>query len=117
MSFSFGFRARNVAAALAIAAQEMDRVVQSQPMHEADKASVLAAVQAQVGLIAGAAEGKHVVLSVSGSLGWRGTAAGTAAPASEDFAITSANVSVSAYLMDENAGGTHVPALREAPEA
>lgn len=113
MSFSFSLRARTVAAALAIAAAEMDKVVQSQPTHTADRDTVLATVKGQLGHVEKAAEGQHVLLSVSGSVSWRGVGPGTATPASDDFAITGANVSVNVYLIPADADGNHYPPVRE----
>lgn len=111
MSFSFTLRARTVAAALALAAVEMDRVVQTQPAHAADRNTVLDAVERQVGLFGTVAADKHVVLNVNGSLSTTGV------PGADDFTILSANVGVNVSLIAADSDATWHPPLREAPEA
>lgn len=103
MTFSFGFRAANVAGALALAAQEMDKVVAQQPVHANDREKVLTNVATTVGLVEAGAAGKHLMVAVSGSVGWRGIAPGTANLASEDFAITAASCNVNAYCIPADA--------------
>jgi hypothetical protein len=107
MSYSFHFRARTIAAALAIAASEMDKVVESQPVHAHDRDVALAAIKAQAELVAPQADDtQHVNVSVSGSLGWSGSYP-------DAYKLTAGNTSVNVYLMPADAKGDYLPALRE----
>jgi prefoldin subunit 5 len=100
MSYSFNVRAADKAAARAAVAAEFDKVVEQQPIHEADRAQAEATVEAMLGVIPDAGEGEEVLVSVSGYVQWRGTLGG-AAPVT----ITGANVSVGANVAAKLAAG------------
>lgn len=90
MSYSFAIDADNKADAKTAVAAELAKVVETQPIHERDRAQAQAAADAFIDLLPDSdSQGVHV--SVHGSLGWTGP--------QEDPTITSSNVSVGAALM------------------
>lgn len=97
MSYSFSIRAATKADAKASVASKMAEVVQNQPTHAHDQPRVCACAAAFIDLLADD-ESKDIVVSVYGSLGWRGSY-GTD-PANCSF--TSANISVTANLVDKS---------------
>lgn len=92
MSYSFSVRGATIALALVAVGAEIDKVVAGQPVHEADKKQALAAAESFVKLLP-EDDTKDVVVSMNGSVGgvWQG---------SNFVRLTSASVSVSAYLVD-----------------
>lgn len=72
MSFSFGVKAGTKEEALARVAEEMKKVVASQPIHAKDEANVNSAAKAQADLLAPQVEGELVAISMAGSLSWTG---------------------------------------------
>jgi len=72
MSYSFTVRASNKADLIALATDELQKVVTAQPVHEVDQAQALDAVKSFVALV-GEAEGFDYQLSVHGSVSsWDG---------------------------------------------
>lgn len=92
MSYSFSASGATKVEALDAVAMEINKVVSTQPMHEADRKGAMAAAEAFVGVLRDPVEGEVISVSMSGSLGWTGDAAD--APQ-----FTSASVNVSAYIM------------------
>lgn len=72
MSYSFSVTAASKAEAVTAAEAKFAEVVNSQPVHAADKEPTLAAISAFVGILVDPSEGEAVYLSVNGSVGWRG---------------------------------------------
>jgi hypothetical protein len=68
MSFSFHVRAATKAEALAAAKAEMDKVVQSQPLHEIDQDHVLKVVEMQSEFVTDA-DDRDFYFNVNGSIG------------------------------------------------
>lgn len=97
MSYSFSIQKATKAEAKAAVESQMAEVVQNQPTHVHDQLGACASAAAFIDLLADD-ESKDVVVSVHGSLGWRGSYA--AAPA--DYSFTSANIGVSANLVDKS---------------
>ncbi len=93
MSYSFSARGATKVDVTAKISAELDKVVASQPIHSADRAQAQAAAEAFLAIIPDSAGDKDFCVSVSGSVGWSGMA-GTA-----DQVLTSAGVSVSAYMI------------------
>jgi hypothetical protein len=89
MSYSFNVRAANKAEAKAKVARQLAAVVETQPIHAADKDQAQAAAEAFIDLLHDD-EGMEVNVVVNGSLGWRGQI--------DSPEFSSSNVSVSAYL-------------------
>lgn len=67
MSYSFAVRAATAALALAAVSEKLDEVVQTQPVHDADKEKALAAAEAFIALVP-AKEGHDYSVSVNGSV-------------------------------------------------
>lgn len=96
MSYSVGARAATRAEVVEKIVAALDKVVENQPIHAADRAQAQAAAEAFLGVIPDANENQEFALSVSGSVSWSGSGA--------DSVITSASVNVSASLVaKENA--------------
>jgi hypothetical protein len=95
MSYSFQIRASTKTAAKAAVAIKFDEVIGYQKCHERDKAQALAAANAFIDLLPDVEE-KHVGVNMAGSLcgKWDGT---------DVVHIESANVGVTAYLVDRAA--------------
>lgn len=68
MSYSFSIIALSLAGAMASVAKELDKVVEQQPIHAADRAHAEAAAHASIGLLNEPAENEEIVVSVSGSV-------------------------------------------------
>lgn len=103
MSYSFTLRAITAAALLAAAARSLSQVVKEQPVHARDEATAWGAIKAQVELVTPPTTDQHVVVNVSGSLGWQGVDGG------EDQRITSSNTSVSVSLVPADSAYPDVP--------
>lgn len=71
MSYSFSAKGVTKDAAKDAAAAEFDKVVESQPVHAADRDAALATVGAMIDAVVDPAEGEEVRVSVSGYLSWR----------------------------------------------
>lgn len=93
MSYSFTVRADSKAKAKALVAEELDKVVAQQPVHAADRAQALAAVEAYIDIVADnettEADSKDLVVSVNGSVGWQHP---------DQSRLTSSAVGIAAYL-------------------
>ena len=92
MSYSFSVRGATKAETMERVAAALDRVLVSQPIHEADRAQALATAHAFLDIIPADAGGKEFYVSVSGSVGWSGSL-------DVDEVVTSASVQVSASLV------------------
>lgn len=92
MSYSFSARGVTKAEVLTKVSAELDRVVASQPVHQADRYQVQAAVEAFLEILPSNPDGKEFSVSVSGSVGWNGLT-------DADLVITGAGVNVSASLV------------------
>lgn len=68
MSYSFNVTGADKTDAVAKASAELDKVVESQPVHEGDRAAAQAAVEAFVGLVKDPGEAQAVYVSVNGSV-------------------------------------------------
>lgn len=86
MSYSFSARGRTPEEVFAKAGEEFATIISTQPVHAKDEAAILAAVTAMVSPLK-PQEDEQIVISVSGSLGWR----------SEDE-FTSAQMGVSSWV-------------------
>ena len=69
MSYSFIVRAKDKVEARAMVAAEFEKVVQSQPIHAADRAQALAAVGAFLDLLVDD-DSMNVQVNVHGSVSW-----------------------------------------------
>jgi glycosyltransferase A (GT-A) superfamily protein (DUF2064 family) len=96
MSYSFGIRAATKALAIAAVAAKLDEVVQSQPVHKADRAQAQAAAEGFVNVLKDD-DTKDITVSVNGSVSWQNVGD------DERMQISSASVSVSAYLVPRDA--------------
>lgn len=106
MSYSFNAQAATKAAALAAVAAKFDETVKaSQPIHERDRAAVLANAEAVINLL-GDDDTKDVTVSCNGYLSWdgRGTFHQDVAP------LTSAAVSCAAGYVARPAPAADSPA-------
>jgi hypothetical protein len=93
MSYSFSVRADTKAEALEKVSVELDKVVVQQPVHAADRAQAYASAEAFLEVLPSEkAENEDFYVSVSGSVGWRGTQG-------VDALITSAGASISASVI------------------
>jgi hypothetical protein len=72
MSYSFNLRAATKADAKARVAAELAKVVQGQPIHEADRAQAQAAADAFIDVLPDDPS-QDVSVNMSGSVGWTGT--------------------------------------------
>ncbi len=95
MSYSFTVRAPTKADALARVTTELIDVVARQPIHTADCEQAKAAAEAFLDILPEANDKQDFYLSVSGSVGWRGS------PGTPEYALTSAGVSVSASFANK----------------
>jgi hypothetical protein len=94
MSYSFSVSAPNKAEAKRLLAEKFDEVVAAQPVHAHDREIALAAGNAFLDRVVEPAEGHVVIVSLSGSLGWRNVVS----PAEDGTSFTSASVSANAYV-------------------
>lgn len=92
MSYSFSARGETKSDVMKAVAAGFDNVVASQPVHSADRAQAMAAVEAFLGIVPETA-GKDFLVSVNGSLGWSGLLG------SPEQAFTGAGVGVSVSLV------------------
>lgn len=87
MSYSFRVTAATKAEAGEKVAEELDKVVVSQPSHAADQKAAQSAAEAFIGVLREAGENECVGVSMSGSLSWQ----------TADV-FTSASVNVNAWV-------------------
>lgn len=99
MSYSFTVRKPTKAEAKAEVAAQFSEVVNSQPIHERERAAALALADTFVDLLADD-ETKDVTVHVSGSLSWQGSLEGMQI---EAVPLTSANLNVNAYHQERQA--------------
>lgn len=92
MSYSFSACGATKAEVMAMVVAELDKVVESQPIHAADRKQAQVAAEAIVGTLADPSEKQEVLVTVSGYLTW---ASGNA--------ISTANVNVTASLKEKAA--------------
>ena len=92
MSYSFIVRAASKAEVKALVASKLAEVVATQPSHQHDQAQANAAASAFVDCL-GDDDTRDIAVNVNGSVGWSGGCWG------EGHTVTSASVSVSAYLV------------------
>ena len=98
MSYSFSARGATEAETMKKVDAELDKVVASQPVHEADRMQARAAAMAFLNVLPDPSDKQEFYVSVSGSVGWSGTLGAA------DQALTSASVNVGASLVaKENA--------------
>lgn len=71
MSYSFSVVASSKDEAKQKAAEEFAKIVETQPVHAADRDAVLAVTSAYVDVLADPADGQKVTLYCCGSLSWR----------------------------------------------
>ena len=95
MSYSFNVRGETKAELMEKVIAELDKVVDTQPIHSADRLQAQTAVQAFVEIVQGKTDNLDYYVSVSGSLSWNGLA-GT--PEQE---LTSASVNIHASLISK----------------
>lgn len=96
MSYSFGFKADNAAAAKAEVVRRFDTdVVAPQPIHARDRQQAIDNAHAAIDRLGAPGPDDCIYVSMSGSLGWRYDD-GKSDPLYA--AITSCNVSATAYL-------------------
>jgi hypothetical protein len=93
MSYSFSARGTTKAETIKNVSFELDKVVAAQPVHAADRAQAQAAAQAFLGVLPENVDGYDFYVSVSGSVGWKGSLSAA------DQVLTSAGVNVSASLI------------------
>lgn len=72
MSYSFGIKAANKAAAKEAVAAKFDEIVGQQPIHARDRAAVLANANASIDLLADD-DTKDIAVSCSGYVSWNGS--------------------------------------------
>ncbi len=95
MSYSFTVRAASVTLALAACVAELDKVVEQQPVHEADRAGAEEAVKGMLGALAAKpGEGEEVVVSVSGWVQWQGSMGSEDNPA----VVSSSSINITASI-------------------
>lgn len=87
MSYSFSITANTSGEATQAVSAEFKKVVESQPTHATDRAAVLNAASAFIGMLAKPAEDQCITVNIYGSLSWQA-----------DGVFTGANVSISASL-------------------
>jgi hypothetical protein len=87
MSYSFSVTANTAGEATQAVSAEFAKVVESQPTHSTDRAAVLNAASAFIGMLAKPTEDQCITVNIYGSLSWQA-----------DGVFTAANVSVSASL-------------------
>jgi hypothetical protein len=101
MSYSFTVRAERAADCLFSAVAELDRVIEQQPVHAADRAGAEAAIKGMLGALAATpGEGEEVQVSVHGSVQWRGSLGSEDNPA----VVSVANVQVTVSIVTKLAG-------------
>jgi len=73
MSYSFSVRAASKAAAVEKVAEELAKVVQSQPVHAADRQQAEAAAGSMLAVFPEPTDEQDITVSVSGWLSWTGS--------------------------------------------
>jgi hypothetical protein len=86
MSYSFNVKAATKAEAIAVVGEELDKVVQAQPIHERDRSAAAAAAEGIINALHDDPT-RSLSVGVSGWISW-----------SEGDVVTQANVSVTASL-------------------
>lgn len=71
MSYSFSVTAPSKAEAKEKIAAEFDKILASQPVHAADRASAQAAAEAFVDVLSGPADGEEIAVTVNGYVSLR----------------------------------------------
>ena len=94
MSYSFNVRAADKAAARASITAEFDKVVEQQPIHEADRSQAQANACQALDVVPDPAADEEIVVSVNGWVQWRGVLNGDP-PAR----ITAASISATASIV------------------
>lgn len=87
MSYSFSVQASSKKEAVEKVAAELEKVVASQPPHEADKQAAKTTAETFIGLLRDPKDGESITVSMNGSLSWQ-----------ETGVFTGANVSVSSWI-------------------
>ena len=93
MSYSFTVRAETKTDTLRKVAEELDRIVDQQPVHAADRQQAFAVAEAFIEIIPDDATMDYSV-SVSGYVSWKGTLG-----SGEDISLTTASINASASLV------------------
>lgn len=96
MSYSFSITAADQDEAGKKVEAELAKVVQQQPVHEADRQAAQDAAEGIINSLPAPGEGKEMVVYVSGSLGWNGSYP-------DSHVLSSGNVSVSVSIRDKAA--------------
>lgn len=97
MSYSFTVRADSKDQVKALVAEQLDLVIDQQPIHAADRAPALAAAEAYIDVLSDSeidADSTEIVVQVNGSVGWQHP---------DQSRLTSAAVGVSAYVKQKEA--------------
>lgn len=90
MSYSFSVRAATRDAAIAEVASALAKVVEDQPIHEADRPHAFLAATNQISLLDAPATGQEISVSVSGSVcKWK-----------EGAGFTNVSISIHASVLD-----------------
>lgn len=95
MSYSFNVRAKSKDEAKTLVAEQLDNVVKSQPIHANDREVAEKAFGDVLELVT-VPEGRDVVVSVSGSVGWNGVM--IEGKPVEDLELNSANLNIAIHL-------------------
>ena len=91
MSYSFSCQAATKALLIAAVAEKLAEVVRAQPSHDVDAKQAQATAEAFIGALPDG-DTRPIAISMSGSVGWRGTWG-------VDHQVTSAGVSVSVHFV------------------
>ena len=94
MSYSFNVRAADKAAARAAITAELDKVVEQQPIHSADRAQAEVNANGALDVIPEPGDGEEISVAVNGYVQWRGVLNGEP-PA----LITAATINASASIV------------------
>lgn len=94
MSYSFSTTAATKDEAGKKVEEQLAQVVQSQPVHEADRQAAQDAAEGMINCLAEPGEGQEIIVYVSGSLGWSGSYP-------DSYTLTNSNVSVQASVRDK----------------
>lgn len=87
MSYSFSITAKTKVVATERVKAELDRIVNGQPSHAADRDAAQNAAEASISVLIDPAENEEIFVAVSGSLSWR-----------KENVFTNASLSVSAGI-------------------
>lgn len=94
MSYSFSVRGADKASVRAMISGELDKVVASQPIHEADKAQAEANASGALDVIPEPTGGEEIAATVNGWVQWRGVLNGE--PPAEVIGV---NISATASIV------------------